>query len=295
MRLLIVHNPSAGDGSESDEIEQVARRHGHSATLVDPSDDWSSVAERSAPDLLVIAGGDGTVKKVLTAMAEVPWTTAVLPLGTANNIARSLGLSVEDPWAEIAAWDGDRYGVPFDVAAVVAGSRDLPFVESFGGGFVAAALVSADDADEQVDDGNEHGRRHLLDVLDHAEPAGWGIEIDGRDRTGEYLAVEVMNVPTVGPILALAPSALPHDGRLDVVLVTEADREPLRRAICDVAATGDGSDPVEPERLEGIRASSIRIDPPADVSLHLDDELFESDGSPCSIEVGRRTVTMLRC
>ncbi|MDQ2677578.1 MAG: hypothetical protein M3Y51_02450 [Actinomycetota bacterium] len=292
MRLLIVHNPSAGGGSHGDEIEQVARRHGHVPTLVGTDDGWmDQVRERSA-DLLVVAGGDGTVREIVTSLAfdgsEHP-SVALLPLGTANNIARSLGLDVDDPWAEVAAWDGaTRRVVDVDVALVEGVDPPRPFVESFGGGFVAAALASAEDAPEQTDDGNEHGRQHLMEVLDRAEPSWWSLVVDGQDRSGTYLAVEVMNVPTVGPILPLAPSASPHDGWLDVVCISESCLELLRSTI-DGTADGTGL-----EVLGGTRATTLEVTAPEGVPMHLDDELFDGDGDGRRITLGGRTVPVLR-
>ena len=293
MRLVIVHNPSAGDGTEGDEIERVARRHGHIPTLVDTDDGWADHVREASADLVVVAGGDGTVREVVTTLAQhgptTPFPLAVLPLGTANNIARSLGLDVDDPWSEIAAWGGAaRRPVAFDVAVVDTGDRADPFVESFGGGFVAAALSSADDATDTVEDGNEHGRRHLLETFERLEPAWWSLVVDGQDRSGEYLAVEVMNVPTVGPILPLAPSASPHDGRLDIVCIAPSCHALLRSTI---AGTSDGTGL---EVLGGSRATALRVTAPEGTPMHLDDELFDDDGAARCVALRGRTVSVLR-
>ena len=291
MRLVIVHNPSAGDGTEGDEIEDVARRHGHTSTLVDTGDGWFGSVRAAEADMVVVAGGDGTVREVLTTLAQDgpgQRPVAVLPLGTANNIARSLGLGVDDPWAEIGTWGGaTRRPVPFDVAVVEGDGRSRPFVESFGGGFVAAALASADGADEQTDDGNEHGRQHLMETLDGVEPAWWTLVVDGRDRSGEYLAVEVMNVPTVGPILPLAPSASPHDGWLDVVCISPSCRQLLRSTI---VGTADGSDL---EVLGGSRAATLELTAPQGTPMHLDDELCSGDGDARRVVLQGRTLPVL--
>lgn len=49
-------------------------------------------------DLVAVAGGDGTVGKALTALGDIePPLIAVLPLGSANNIARALGIDNQSP------------------------------------------------------------------------------------------------------------------------------------------------------------------------------------------------------
>ncbi len=290
MHLAVVHNPSAGDGTEGDQIERAARRHGHRVDLLDSGGAWLEQLSAGRADLVVVAGGDGTVRDVLTTLSTEAGATpvALLPLGTANNIARALGLDVDAPWHEVASWGTpSRRPVDFDVAVVDDGHHQEPFVESFGGGVVAAALASAEDAPEQTDDGNEHGRQHLIETFEQLEPAWWWLVVDGEDRSGEYLAVEVMNVPTVGPILPLAPSARPDDGRLDVVCITASDRALLRSTI---AGCSDGS---ELELLGGARATSLQLTPPRATAMHLDDELFVGDGAPRRVALRGRTVPVL--
>ena len=67
---------------------------------------------------------------------------------------------------------------------------------------------------------------HMLsDLLREAQPAEWRIVADGTDLSGEFLGVEILNIRFVGPNVPLAPEADPSDGLLDVVLVTDADRD----------------------------------------------------------------------
>jgi diacylglycerol kinase family enzyme len=79
----------------------------------------------------------------------------------------------------------------------------------------------------------------------------YGVEVDGRDLSGEYVLVEVMNVPLIGPRLALSPTSDPGDGCFEVVLVAEHERSVL----ADLSKTGTVSS--QNARIE--RGSSIRV------------------------------------
>jgi len=159
---------------------------------------WRSVLGQPA-DLYVAAGGDGTVRKVMTELAETEALVGVLPLGTANNIARRLGLPTGDPERTIASWDGaidPPQARTFDVPRLETSSGESRFVESVGGGLFAELLVTADAEETQTATRGrlEDGRRLLRSLL-RAEPLApsWSLHLDGEDRSGEYVAVEAMN------------------------------------------------------------------------------------------------------
>ncbi len=68
-------------------------------------------------------------------------TLAILPLGTANNIATSLGLNAPVPEL-IASWSTARR-VPFDLGYARAASKEWLVVEGVGGGLVPAGIARA--------------------------------------------------------------------------------------------------------------------------------------------------------
>ena len=99
-----------------DDISTLITRAGHSIGCVIEKTGDLRAAPLQSFDCVVAAGGDGTVARAgrLLAGGEVP--LAVLPLGTANNIATSLGIA-EDPAEAIAAWQRQRV-VGVDVGVV---------------------------------------------------------------------------------------------------------------------------------------------------------------------------------
>jgi diacylglycerol kinase (ATP) len=93
MRALLVCSPSAGnDGPSQDELLAMFRREGIDPSCCLISDESLTDALREPTDVVVAVGGDGTVTSVLTQMPGRGIPVVILPQGTANNIARSLGI-----------------------------------------------------------------------------------------------------------------------------------------------------------------------------------------------------------
>jgi diacylglycerol kinase (ATP) len=91
---MLLHNPTAGAGHPS--LEELLGTI-HRTTGITPShfstknSDWKDVLS-TRWDLVIVAGGDGTVGKSVRWLKHRETPIAILPLGTANNIARSLGI-----------------------------------------------------------------------------------------------------------------------------------------------------------------------------------------------------------
>jgi len=232
MRVTLVHNPEAGTGDHfGGELLARFREAGHEPTYVSTEAADLTRGLESSPDLVLAAGGDGTVGAVARLMAaktpDVP--LAILPIGTANNIARALGVtgSVDD----IVRGLGSGTERTLDIATARAPWGTVRFVESAGIGIFAAMLRDAEREEttgtSDADGSTRHRGSRMQRMLDRARPRHWRIEADGEDLSASYLLVAALNIAYVGPGLALAPAADAGDGKLDLLLVTEAERQAL--------------------------------------------------------------------
>src|SRR6187551_3705117 len=125
MKIDLVYNPTAGTGTEIAEILELLAEAGHRVRHRSSKGKWRDLLQDSGK-LLVAAGGDGTVRKVALAAAETGRPFAILPVGTANNVAKSLGI-VGTTREAIATWGRTR------------------FIESVGGGLFADLLAREDE------------------------------------------------------------------------------------------------------------------------------------------------------
>jgi diacylglycerol kinase (ATP) len=273
VRVTLLHNPTAGDEEHSRErLLETFAEAGHEAFYQSTKEDgWADALDRPA-DLIVAAGGDGTMDKVFRAAAGGSVPVALLPLGSANNVARTLGISPEKPTLEHARSWGDAGSRAYDIGRLRAGEDAVPFVECMGGGIFGDVLVRAGEQDKEVSAEEKKGLGlDLLEAAIHeASTRVWELELDGEDISGEFLAVEVMNVREIGPNVPLAPEADPGDGLLDVALVAAGHREGLAAYLRE----REPDHHIPPPAARRVRGRRLRMRFPEGCPLHVDDELW---------------------
>lgn len=233
MRVTLIHNPGAGRHGEDalGRLEEAIRAAGHELVSQSCKDDgWKAILDAPA-DLVAVAGGDGTVARVIKLMAGRSAPIAPLPAGTANNISTSLGI-VGRPVEELVRGWSEARRVKLDVGTAHGPWGQRAFVEGLGMGLFAGIVPEVDsspklkrlkDPEDKVAFALEKLRRRLETL----EPVRVHAAIDGRDVSGEYVLFEAMNVPHIGPNLFLAPDSRHGDGTFDLVTATPAKRDRL--------------------------------------------------------------------
>jgi diacylglycerol kinase family enzyme len=229
VRVTLIHNPGAGkQGRENGRnLAGMLEELGHDVRYRSSKEDGWKKALKQPADLVVVAGGDGTVARVARRMAGRGVPVALLPSGTANNIARSLG-QVERPFEELArAWPQARR-VKLDVGVAKGPWGERYFIEGVGAGVFAQLLANpAGDKAKKAKRPVEKALERLRKVAARCKPLEIAAQVDGRDISGHYLMLEAINLRYVGPNLHLAQDTQPGDGQFDVVMVTEAERPRL--------------------------------------------------------------------
>lgn len=281
MKALLIHHKGAGVGGvAASALAKALREAGWKVRcLPRKKADGKKIASAKA-DLIVAAGGDGTVARVMTLLPDRSTPLAIIPTGTANDIAVSLGITGE-PEALIAGWDPDRRR-RIDIGNAHGPWGRAPFAEGVGFGAFAESLRRAPhvDGDEKL----AAGRAAFDQALAEAEPLPLEIELDGKKMRGGFLFVEAMNMPVTGPRLRLAPEAEPGDGRLHLSWLPAVRRAAMRDWLAD---GGKGDAPVEQAsgREAVVRGGGvmIRID---DESRWLEEEAeirLRLEGAPVQI------------
>src|ERR1043166_9383107 len=139
MRITLMHNPKAGDAEHGEKqlMTALAKAGHHAAYQSTKKSDYKKALKKPA-DLVVAAGGDGTVGKIGRQLIDSGIPLSVLPLGTANNLARNLGFTASMQEL-IAGLEGAKRRA-FDVGVARGPRGKRYFFESVGGGLLADYL-----------------------------------------------------------------------------------------------------------------------------------------------------------
>ena len=290
MNVWILCNEDAGRGLSADDLQELVERAGHTVRGVAKRYDAQTPLPHGRLDLVVAAGGDGTVATAAGVAARTSAALAILPLGTANNIATSLGVNA--PARElIASWTTARR-MPFDLGRARTASTDWLVVEGAGGGLVPAGIARAQAARKRRQDATPAAEvvaavQAFRDALVALEPRPWTLALDGRHISDEFLLVEILNIRSIGPNLVFGPDASPSDGYFDVVMAQEGHREQL---LTYFERRAQGRD--TRLTLPCSRAREVEVE--RCMEFHIDDERVDTcEFGPISIRIEPAAITVL--
>lgn len=248
----LIYNPNSGGADEisARELQDALHAAGFEPVYEATSSerDLDPILE-DVEGLVVAAGGDGTLRAVATRLIGKDAALALIPLGTANNIAKALCIE-GTPQRLIAGLENPRKR-PFDVGFVQAPWGEDYFLEGMGCGVYADALTDYD-----PDEGKSFFRAvdAVFSLIKDYEPKRLQVKLDGKDLSCESVALEILNTAATGPRLRLAPDADPSDGLLDVVQICKHHRSNLLRYATNMLAESlerlPGVEVLRGERLE---------------------------------------------
>jgi len=240
-RMVVVWNPSAGlptamrQGGSVDDLSAILERHGVKAEIHKPAneDEARAIVRQSVSDgvdIVVAAGGDGTVHLVAEDLLDTDTALGILPLGRVMNIARALGIERDiDVAAEILR-DGEIRAIDTGEAHASDG-RTVPFFEAGSVGLNAAIFREVTRADQ----GDPVSIPRTLWVALRYRPARMVVELDDQTITTRALMVAVSNGPYLGLGMTVAPGARLDDGAFDVRVFRRFSKWELLRHLATIA------------------------------------------------------------
>jgi diacylglycerol kinase (ATP) len=225
----LLHNPKAGEGEYTHKkLARLVNRAGYDCSYSSTKKEGWDKIKTSESDMIVVAGGDGTVRKVAKVVLEKKMPLALLPLGTANNIAKTLGIT-GTPEEVIETWE-NAILKPFDVGRIYGLKKEAGFfLEGIGYGVFPRLMKEMKKKKDRLSESPEENLRiaweTLHDIILTSKARYCKISLDGADYSGKFLLAEVMNTQSIGPNLNLTPVGDPSDGEFEVILVSERQRE----------------------------------------------------------------------
>ncbi len=271
MKLAIIANPVAGGGRAYKALQSYVSRWPHPAWEVEilttrARNDAGLLAEQllcNPPDLLAVCGGDGTVNEVATRVPRPPFPIAILPAGTANVLARELGLPLNATKAlDIAL---KRVARRIDLGVLRAPSaRRFLFVAGIG---FDAFVVSQVRPKLKARFGMAAYAVAILECLKRYSFPEFRVDVGG--RTFAATSCLACNAKHYGGGLLFCPDADMGDGLLDILILEKQNRFELARFLF-LAWLG------KPEKrgwIHRVRSSSFKVEGPDEVLVQVDGEL----------------------
>ncbi len=294
--INLIHNPGAGDEAHSKStLLRLIEAAGYECRYCSTdSEAWKEVNPKA--DFIVIAGGDGTIKETITELlksgnAAKRLPIAILPCGTANNIATSLNIKGE--MIDIIRKWSHPETTAIDVGEIFF-FEEKPnfFIESFGYGLfpylmkemIKTGKNKIEDKEEKI----KAAQQLMHDISHSYKPHYCELIVDGEDHSGEFLMAEIMNTRLIGPNLFLSPHGHPGDGTFEVVLIPGDDQAKF-------AAYVDSkiNDKEVAYSFVTIKAEDVKIKWKG-THVHVDDQQITlKENAPVHIQVRKNALTFL--
>lgn len=291
-RIRVLLNAAAGrkgvvltNATSEEAVRDALRRHAPRAELhLTESGEQARELARAAVadgyDIVVAAGGDGTIGEVAGELLDTPVTLAILPLGSVMNVPRMLGVPRDLEAAAAILADGVERQIDIGEAN---GQR---FYETASVGMNAAMFREA----QHFDDGDYRSPLKALWVGLRYRPARMQLHLDGHRIHTRALMVTISNGPYTGVGMTVAPDARLDDGRFDVRLFHHFSKFELLRHLGSIAFGRRRYSP----HVSTYRAAVVRVESRHPLPCRADSNDLGSTPLECRIRPGALRVLVPR-
>lgn len=270
MMRIIVNGKSAGDPALRQAVAQI-REEGHSIEVrvtweAGDAARYAQESVRQEIDMIVAAGGDGTVNEVANGMlqdsTDVNSALGILPYGTANDFATACGIPLNDPCAALTKIV-ESPPTRIDVGRV-AGRY---FVNVVSGGFGAEVTANTPPELKKMLGGAAYT---LMGVVTAAKmtPHRARVVAQGIKAEGELIALTVANGRQCGGGIQVGPRAQLNDGLLDVLALHDVSTQNLGQVFSEIMNIGAE----ENEFVSYVQTDSFSIETDRSFQMNLDGE-----------------------
>jgi diacylglycerol kinase (ATP) len=290
LRAKLIFNAASGQPQESPQqlttiIEQMQIRNIQPEVyIVRPESRIRAVARDAIKrgfKLVVVAGGDGTIDTVAGELVGQHATLGIVPTGTRNNVALSLGIPPKIEEAVALLRDGRRTRI--DAGHVRCGTQSQWFLEAASVGLLSDLYPHAD--------GIQHGDLglvgELLATFVSATASKLSMVLDRGERLDATShMVLVGNMPYAGPNYKIASGVACDDGMLDVLVYSDMSKLDLMGYAVQLTA-GAAEDP----RVKHYRIKRVTID--ADPPMPVIADGFLLGKGPVAIELRPKSIRIM--
>jgi lipid kinase, YegS/Rv2252/BmrU family len=271
-KVLAIINPISGTGSKKNIPDLLGQAYNASEyelflTYTKAAGHAEELARRAASegyDHVIAVGGDGTVNEVARGLVGSQTALGIVPKGSGNGLARSLGLSMKSDQVIQQLVSGRRIAI--DSCEL----NGRPFFCTCGMGFDAAVSRSFAEASTR---GPVTYLRTMIEEYRSFKPETYRLDINDGERTleTEAFVLVVANATQYGNNAYIAPEADLSDGLLDLAIIRPF---PILEAAVVLGDLMLGK-LADNKHYETERIKSLRIERPTAGAVHIDGEPLE--------------------
>lgn len=277
MTTLLCLNPASRTGGSTDCEPLVERLHQLGPVVLHRVGEEDLTQALGALEgrlqRIVVGGGDGTLNRSLPTLLQMGVPLGVLPLGTGNDFARSIGLPDDPVEAAQVIVDGRTRRIGLGRA------NGRPFLNSTGIG-LGPELTRHLDHERKKRLGVLAYLTSLIEVVGRRRKQRADLTLDGRTRRVRYLQITIANGIHYGGGMTIAHDARLDDGKLRVLVIApQTPRELMSRFF--KLRRGDVVDAPDP-KVQLYTARSVRVDTSTRQEVTVDGELVTVTPVECS-------------
>ncbi len=271
-RARIIYNPTSGREIFKKELANVLKRleeagyetSAHATTGEGDATKAAKIAVERKFDLVIIAGGDGTINEVIRGIAEADYRPriGIIPAGTTNDFARALLIPRDIKKAVDIILD-ENNAKALDIGKV----NEHCFVNIAGGGDLTELTYEVPSRMKAAI-GQLAYYIKGIEMLPFLGPVSTKIEYDDQVFEGEIMLFLVANTNSVGGFEKLAPDALIDDGYFDLLILKKTNLAEFLR----IASAGIRGNHIDDDKIIYTQAKRIKVTPKEKMLLNVDGE-----------------------
>ncbi|WP_442597794.1 diacylglycerol kinase [Neobacillus sp. D3-1R] len=270
-RARIIYNPTSGREIFKRHLADVLQKlekagyetSCHATTGAGDATSAARIAVERRYDLVVAAGGDGTINEVVNGLAEQDYRPklGIIPVGTTNDFARALHIPRDIEAAAEIIVKGET--IPVDIGRI----NDRYFINIAGGGRLTELTYEVPSKLKTML-GQLAYYLKGMEMLPSIRSTDFTIEYDGKLFEGEAMLFLVGLTNSVGGFEKLAPNSSINDGMFSLLILKKTNLADFIR-IASLAVRGDH---IHDENVIYTQANRIKVTSNEKVQLNLDGE-----------------------
>lgn len=270
-RARIIYNPTSGREIFKRNLADVLRKFEsagyetscHATTAEGDAIEAAKIAVERKYDVVVAAGGDGTINEVVNGLAEQEYRPrlGIIPTGTTNDFARALQIPRDIDSAVDVILKNDT--IPVDIGRM----NDSYFINIAGGGRLTELTYEVPSKLKTVL-GQLAYYLKGIEMLPSIHPAEVSIEYDGKLFEGEIMLFLIGLTNSIGGFEKLAPDSSINDGLFTLMILKKTNLAEFIR-VASLALRGEH---INDPNLIYTKANHIKVKSPQKMQLNIDGE-----------------------